>query len=133
MNKALKVSLIVNGVILLVGIVIYFYLYNKLGGLQDTATDKDYKIAFNDTSDVIFIKASSWGFGGNHYIFYEPTIYYEQKPDTLKVYTPSLSDVPARKNTNIKIIQVLINGPEEINKYKEYYKSLGLHKVSVYD
>jgi len=153
MSSVLKVSLIVIGLIVFAGIAIYFYLYNKLDGLQETATDKDYEITFNDINDTVFIKASSWGLTGDHiqiqvssfpminrsydstknYIFYEPTIYYEQKQDTLIIYTPSLSDVPSTMNTSVKIRQVQINGPEEINKYKEHYKSLGLNRVSVYD
>jgi len=66
MNSTVRIILIVIGIIALIGVIFFLFLSNKLEGLQGTSADKDYKILFNNRSDTIFVKASSWGLTGDH-------------------------------------------------------------------
>jgi hypothetical protein len=151
MSKTFKIKLIIISAIIAMGVALLIYISNKLEGLTETAIDKDYRIVF-DTTHTVFIKASSWGLTGDHiqiqlstfpiptraydssknYIFYEPTIYYQKKKDTLIIFSPSLSDLPSQMDTSIKVIQVEIDDPQEMKRYQENYKSIGLTEVSIY-
>lgn len=155
MSKGLKIVGVVVIAFLLLLSVASFWVVFKISQVDMKPLMKTEEVVFDDLGERVYLRARSWGIGGNHnevvvstetinpvgrksekeseFIFHTTEVFYKkQGADTLLVYSSSIGKEPKNYQGRVKIVIKRLETYDENREYEANYEKYGLKRIRSY-